>query len=151
MRVALEQLRTAGSLMFSTWELLLVAEVELEIGEHLRAQATIEEAFENINRTRDYWCEAELYRVAAEILLGTPGRSVSEAEAYLRRAIEIAGRQQAKWWELRATKSLARLLCETNRHDEARAMLAAVYQWFTEGFDTADLKDAKALLDELSA
>jgi predicted ATPase len=136
--------------MFSTWELLLVAAAELESGEQGKAQAAIEEAFENVNRTKDYWCEAELYRVAAEILLGTPARSVSEAEAHLRREIEIAGHQQAKWWELRAKMSLVRLLRDTDRSDEARTLLAEIYNWFTEGFDLPDLKEAKALLDELS-
>ena len=67
-----------------------------------------------------------------------------------REAIKVAQKQSAKWWELRASKSLARLLRYTNRRDEARAMLAEIYSWFTEGFHTADLKDAKALLDELS-
>jgi len=74
-----------------------------------------------------------------------------EAEACFRRALEVARRQQARWWELRATTSLARLPAKQGRRDEARAMLAEIYNWFTEGFDTADLKDAKALLDELSA
>jgi predicted ATPase len=73
-----------------------------------------------------------------------------EAEACLRKAIEIARGQSARWWELRATVNLARLLRDTNRHEEARVMLAEIYNWFTEGFDTADLKEAKALLEELS-
>ena len=77
--------------------------------------------------------------------------SVVEAERCLRTAIDVARRQSARLFELRATVSLARLLRDTNRRDEARAMLAEIYNWFTEGFDTADLKDAKALLDELSA
>jgi predicted ATPase len=68
----------------------------------------------------------------------------------MRRAIAIAAEQRGKWFELRDTTSLARLLRDTNRRDEARAMLADIYNWFTEGFDTADLKDAKALLEELS-
>jgi predicted ATPase len=68
----------------------------------------------------------------------------------LRKAIEVARRQESRWWELRATISLARLLRDSGRRDEARAMLACIYGWFTEGFDTADLKDAKALLEELS-
>jgi predicted ATPase len=72
------------------------------------------------------------------------------AEAGFRDAISLALKMSAKAWELRATMSLARLLRDTGRRDEARAMLAAIYGWFTEGFDTADLKDAKALLDELS-
>ena len=75
----------------------------------------------------------------------------AEAEACFRKAIEIARGQSAKWWELRATVSLARLLGDAGRRDEARAMLAEIYSWFTEGFDTADLKDAKALLEELGA
>ncbi|MGB6554895.1 MAG: hypothetical protein WBE78_15505, partial [Candidatus Binataceae bacterium] len=73
------------------------------------------------------------------------------AERRFRSAIEIARQQSAKWWELRATTSLARLLAKQGKRDDARAMLAEIYNWFTEGFDTADLKDAKALLDELSS
>ena len=76
---------------------------------------------------------------------------VQEAERCLRTAIEIAREQSAKSWELRTTMSLARLLGRQGRRDEARAMLADIYGWFTEGFDTADLKDAKALLDELKS
>ena len=78
-------------------------------------------------------------------------RSEAEAERCLRQAIDIARRQAARLFELRATTSLARLLRDTNRRDEARAMLTDIYGWFTEGFDTADLKDAKILLDELNA
>ena len=68
----------------------------------------------------------------------------------MRKAIEIARRQESRWWELRATTSLARLLVKQDRRDEARTMLSEIYGWFTEGFDTADLKEAKALLGELS-
>jgi predicted ATPase len=75
---------------------------------------------------------------------------VAEAEQCFRTAIEIARRQTARSPELRATTSLARLLAKQGRRDEAHAMLAEIYGWFTEGFDTADLKDAKALLDELA-
>ncbi len=75
----------------------------------------------------------------------------AEAERCFRRAIEIAVRQQARSWELRATTSLARLLAKQGRRNEARPMLAEIYNWFTEGFDTADLKDAKSLLEELTA
>ena len=77
--------------------------------------------------------------------------AAGEAETCFRKAIEIAKSQSAKWWELRATVSLARLLRDAGRRDEARAMLAEVYNWFTEGFDTTDLKDAKTLLDELQS
>jgi predicted ATPase len=77
-------------------------------------------------------------------------QNIEEAQSCFRRAIEIARKQSAESWELRATISLARLLAKQGRRDEARAMLAEIYNWFTEGFDTADLKDAKALLDEFA-
>jgi predicted ATPase len=93
--------------------------------------------------------EAELHRLKGELLLRTRA-PVHEAQDWFRRAIATAQRQQAKSLELRATTSLARLLRETGHRDEARTMLAEIYNWFTEGFDTADLKDAKALLDELA-
>ena len=83
------------------------------------------------------------------MLLKQNNSSAAEAESCFRRAIEIARNQSAKSWELRATMSLARLLAKQRHRNEARAMLADIYNWFTEGFDTADLKDAKALLDEL--
>jgi predicted ATPase len=92
--------------------------------------------------------DAELRRIEGAIAL-KQGRSEEAARAF-REAIEVARAQSAKSWELRATTSLARLLRKQGRRDEARAMLAEIYGWFTEGFDTADLKDAKALLEELS-
>jgi predicted ATPase len=81
-------------------------------------------------------------------MIKDPG-NVAEAESCLRTAIDVARWQGARLFELRATTSLARLLKQQGKQDEARAMLAEIYNWFTEGFDTADLKDAKALLDEL--
>jgi tetratricopeptide (TPR) repeat protein len=95
--------------------------------------------------------EAETSRLKGDLVLAKDTRSTGQAEECYRQAIAVARGQAAKSWELRATTSLARLLRDTNRRDEARAMLADIYNWFTEGFDTADLKDAKALLDELSA
>jgi tetratricopeptide (TPR) repeat protein len=95
--------------------------------------------------------EAELRRLKGELLLIGDEAAVGEATQCFREAIELARRQSAKSWELRATMSLARLLAKQGRHDEAYSMLSEIYGWFTEGFDTADLKDAKALLDELSA
>jgi predicted ATPase len=83
------------------------------------------------------------------LLQATSVREEEEADVCFRRAIEFARRQQAKSLELRATTSLAHLLASQGRRDEARSTLAEIYNWFTEGFDTADLKDAKALLDEL--
>jgi predicted ATPase len=147
---AIEGLRALGSLNMSTWRLVLLAEMQLEAGDIRSAEASAAQALENLERTREGWCEPEVYRVAAEVLLLRPNGDPGAAEGRLRRAIEIAQSQGTKWWELRATMSLARLLAKQGRHDEARALLGDIYGWFTEGFDTADLRDAKALLDELS-
>jgi predicted ATPase len=114
-----------------------------------RALEMLDEALPRIENTGAYIGAPELYRFKGRALLIRNSSATTEAEICFRKAIEIARGQSAKWWELRATVSLARLSRDTNRRDEARAMLADIYGWFTEGFDTADLKDAKALLDEL--
>jgi predicted ATPase len=93
--------------------------------------------------------EAELYRLKGELLQKRDRPNPAESEACFRQAIEIARRQEAKMFEFRATVSLARLIANQGRRDEARMMLTDIYNWFTEGFDTVDLKEAKALLDEL--
>ena len=95
-----------------------------------------------------YW-DTEFLRLRGEIRLAQDAAAREEAESLFLRAIEISRRQGGRLLELRAATSLARLLRDQDRRDEARALLAPVYDWFTEGFDTADLKDAKALLDEL--
>jgi len=95
--------------------------------------------------------EAELHRIKGDLLIGIDGGNAAEAERCVRIAIDISRRQGARLFELRATVSLARLLRQQGDTDEVREMLAAIYGWFTEGFDTADLNDAKALLDELGA
>ena len=95
------------------------------------------------------WFEAEANRIAGEITLMSPEPETAKAEAYFERALSVARRQQAKSWELRAAMSMARLWRDQGKRDEARDLLAPVYGWFTEGFDTLDLKEAKALLDEL--
>ena len=93
--------------------------------------------------------DSERLRLKGELLLRQSYSNAAEAESCFERAIEIARSQSAKSWELRTAVSLARLLRDTGRRDEAHTILAEIYGWFTEGFDTADLKDAKALLDEL--
>jgi predicted ATPase len=103
-----------------------------------------------MHKTGARYCEAELHRLRGELKLGEKHSNVQTAQHCYREAVEVAQGQGAKSWELRATTSLARLLAKQGRRDEARAMLAEIYGWFTEGFDTADLKEAKALLDELS-
>ena len=94
---------------------------------------------------------AHLYRIAGEIALMSPEPDAAKAEAYFEHALAVARKQQAKSWELRAAMSMARLWREQGKRDEARDLLAPVYGWFTEGFDTLDLKEAKALLDELAS
>jgi class 3 adenylate cyclase/tetratricopeptide (TPR) repeat protein len=100
--------------------------------------------------TGEKLCEAEFHRLLGELLLTENNENTDEADRAFRTAIDVARRQSAKSWELRATTSLARLLAKQGKRDQARAMLAEIYNWFTEGFDTADLKDAKALFEELS-
>ena len=95
--------------------------------------------------------EAEVNRVAGVIALMQPEPDAAKAEAYFERSLKVAREQQAKSWELRAAMSMSRLWRDQGKRDEARDLLAPVYGWFTEGFDTLDLKEAKALLDELRA
>jgi len=95
--------------------------------------------------------DPELYRLKGELLLASDPSVEPDAEVAFRNAIDTARRQSTKSWELRAATSLARLLRHQGKRDEARRTIAEVYEWFTEGFDTLDLKEAKALLDELHA
>jgi predicted ATPase len=104
-----------------------------------------------VETTKERALEAEVNRVAGEIALMSPEPRRTEAEGYFERALEVARQQQAKSLELRAAMSMARLWRAQGKRDEARDLLAPVYGWFTEGFDTRDLKEAKALLDELAA
>ena len=97
-----------------------------------------------------HYHDAELHRLQGEILLDQDGGAIEEAQALLRNAIEIARGQEAKTFELRAATSLGRLLREQGQGDEALELISPIYDWFTEGFDTMDLKDAKALLEELA-
>ena len=108
------------------------------------------EAFELASKTGYAVGEPGLYQLKGELLLMQNDLNAPQAESSFRRAIEVARKQHAKSRELRATMRLARLLRDTDRRDEAHAMLAEIYNWFTEGFDTPDLKDAKALQDELA-
>jgi predicted ATPase len=116
-----------------------------------KALAMMEEAHAHCERTGENRDRAELLRLQGGLFLMSNSKTTEQAEACFRNALQIARAQEAKWWELRTTVSLARLLCNTDRRDEARTMLAAIYNWFTEGFDLPDLREAKALLEELSA
>jgi predicted ATPase len=107
----------------------------------------LDQALQIVERTGERWFEAELHRRKGQLLL-QQGHAEAAEELY-RRALSIAAEQEAKLWELRAAMSLARLRRDQGRRAEARDLLAPVYSWFTEGFDTPDLKEAKAFLDEL--
>jgi len=104
-----------------------------------------------VQTTKESWWEAVVYRVAGEIALQSPEPDAAKAEAYFERALTVSRQQQAKSWELRASMSLARLWRDRGKPQQARELLAPVYEWFTEGFDTRDLKEAKALLEELAS
>jgi predicted ATPase len=104
-----------------------------------------------VEANKEVWYESELYRTAGEIELASPEQNAAKAQAHFERALAIARAQQAKSWELRAAMSLARLWRDQGKRQQACDLLAPVYSWFTEGFDTVDLKEAKALLDELHA
>jgi predicted ATPase len=108
------------------------------------------EALAAADQHENRYYEAEMHRIQGELLLRQNDSNGAKALSCFQRAVEIARKQSAKSWELRATMSFARLLDKQGERDEARTMLAEIYGWFTEGFDTADLKDAKALLDELN-
>ena len=109
-----------------------------------------QEALTAVDRSGYRLYEVRLYWLKGELLLQTsPQQQVGEGEAYLHQALEIARRQQAKSWELRIALSLSRLWQHQGQHAKARELLAEVYSWFTEGFDTADLQEAKALLADL--
>jgi predicted ATPase len=132
------------------YQLPLLAEAYRKTGQTEAGLRALNEAENLLDKTGIGHYEAELYQVRGELLLMLNAMNVAQAERCFRRAIEVARKQSAKSWELRATTSLARLLAKQDKRAEAHAMLAEIYGWFTEGFDTADLKDAKALLDELS-
>jgi predicted ATPase len=102
-----------------------------------------------IKTTKEKWFEAETNRIAGEIALKSPQPKAAKAEEYFKRALSVARAQQAKSWELLAATSPARLWRDQGKPQQARELLAPVYGWFTEGFDTRDLKEAKALLKEL--
>jgi class 3 adenylate cyclase/predicted ATPase len=136
--------QTTGAQYLLPYFLTLLAEADGCID---RVEDWLTEALARVERTGERWFEAELHRLKGQLLLT---KNPAGAEPCFHQALAVAGVQGARAWELRAATSLARLWAGQNRRIEARDLLAPVYGWFTEGFDTADLKDAKALLDELA-
>jgi len=144
-------MRSTGTTMWMPLWLSYLARANAEIGQPDDARRRIGEAMAAVETAKERWCEAEVNRIAGEIALLPPEPDVAKAEAHFERALAVAREQQAKSWELRAAMSMARLWRDQGNRDEARDLLAPVYGWFTEGFDTLDLKEAKALLDALGS
>jgi class 3 adenylate cyclase/predicted ATPase len=147
----LTAMRSTGTTMWMPLWLSSLARANAEIGQFDDARRCIGEAMAAVETAKERWCEAEVNRIAGEIALLSPEPDAARAEEYFERALAVARAQQAKSWELLAAMSMARLWRDQGRRDEARDLLAPLYGWFTEGFDSRDLKEAKALLDELHA
>ena len=143
--------QTTGAKILVPWHLSILARAHAELGQFDDAWRCVGEAMNMVETTKERVWEAEANRVAGEIALKSPEPDAAKAEAYFERALAVARQQQAKSWELRAAMSMARLWRDQGKRDEARELLAPVYGWFTEGFDTLDLKEAKNLLRELSS
>jgi predicted ATPase len=135
--------------MWSPYFLGLVAEAEGRAGRVEAGLGLAADALGRAGRLRARWSEADLHRLRGDLLLLLSEPQRPEAEVSFRRALAIAGEQNAKMWELRAATGLARMWRDQGRRAEARDLLASVYGWFTEGFDTPDLREGKALLDTL--
>lgn len=148
------RLRATGAELNRPEILARLAEAYGAVGQVKEGLTLLAEATAAVHKTGERFYEAELYRLKGTLTLQSKVQSLKseveeEAEEYFRKAIEIARGQQAKSLELRAVMSLARLWQQQGKKEEARRMLAEVYNWFTEGFDTADLQEAKMLLEEL--
>ena len=141
--------RSTGSTSLTPRYLSILAGAYAELGQFHDAWRCIGEAMTAVETTKERWWEAEINRLAGEIALLSREPDAVKAEEYFARALAIARKQQAKSLELRAAMSIARLWRDQGKRDEARDLLAPVYGWFTEGFDTLDLRQAKTLLDEL--
>jgi class 3 adenylate cyclase/predicted ATPase len=142
--------RSTGATLFLPTQLSCLAAAYAELGQIDDACRCVDEAVTLIETKGERWSEAEVLRVAGEIALKSPMPDAAKAEAYFERALAVARAQQAKSWELRAAISMARLWRDQGKPQQARELLAPVYGWFTEGFDTRDLKEAKALLEEVA-
>jgi class 3 adenylate cyclase/predicted ATPase len=151
MRVEIESLHHVGIRMFRPYYLALLGECCWQVGAADEGLSVLKEAQTVADCTSEHWWDAELHRLKGEMLLSQSHPNRSEAKTCFDQALAVANSQNAKSLELRAAMSMARLWRDQGKQDEARELLAPVYGWFTEGFDTLDLKAAKALLDELAS
>ncbi len=140
-----------GGKFLAPLDMSVIASIYAALGKFDDARRYMAEAMNTMETNKEKWFEAEVNRIAGEVELRSPEPDTAKAEGYFERALTVARQQQAKSWELRAAISLARLCRDQGKPQQARELLAPVYGWFTEGFDTRDLKEAKALLEELAA
>ncbi|MGO9419049.1 hypothetical protein [Roseiarcus sp.] len=140
-----------GATVWTPMQRSYLAMAHADVGQFDDARTRIAEAMAAAESAKERWFESEIHRFAGEIELMAPARDMTKAEEHFQRALDIARARQTRSWELRAATSLARLWRDQRRREEAHDLLAPVYGWFTEGFDTPDLKEAKALLDELAS
>jgi predicted ATPase len=142
--------RSTGSTLFTPWHLSNLAKAYAELGQFEDAWRCLDEAMMAVETTKETWCAADFHRMAGEIALLSSEPNAEKAEAHFERALAIASEQQGKSFELRAATSMARLWRDQGKRKEACGLLGPVYSWFTEGFDTLDLKEAKSLLNQLA-
>jgi predicted ATPase len=146
----LEAVQGAGLKLYRPYFLALLAEAYGQAGQPKAGLMALAEACTLLEATEERWWEAEVYRLNGVLLCQLPRPDVGQAEACFQQALHVAGRQQAKALELRAALSCSQLWLAQGKRDAARVLLASIYGWFTEGFDTADLQEARALLDVLA-
>ena len=149
-RESMDRRRAIGMGAVWPWFLALLADAQGALGQVDDGLSSLEEALQWVERNDERLYEAEVHRIKGELVLRQEAPDPVQAERCFEQALTVARDRQAKSWELRAATSMARLWLQQGRIDEARALLSPVYDWFTEGFDTADLQDAKALLEQLS-
>jgi predicted ATPase len=147
---AVKAWRSTGATCWTPLQMSFLAQAHARLGQFDEARRCIGEAIAASETSKESWCDADIHRLAGEIVLLSGGPDTAKAEAHFERALAIARKQQARSFELRAAMSMARLWRDQGKCAEARDILAPVYGWFTEGFNTPDLREAKALLDELA-
>jgi predicted ATPase len=150
MRQGIAAWEATGAAFHCPHHLALLAEPYAKVGQIEEGLEVLSKALEVVERTGERYYEAELHRLRGELLRMQGETGDEKVEACFRKTLEVARRQEARSWELRAAMSMSRLWQSRGRREEAHKLLAGIYGWFTEGFDTPDLKEAKALLEDLS-
>jgi predicted ATPase len=149
-RQGISVIRATGAVLHVPYFYIVLADVSAHLGDIEDGLQALAEAQTLVEQHDERMWEAEVHRLRGVLLLRQPGTPQEEAEACFQQALTVARHQQARYWELRAATSLARLWQQQGKRTEARELLAPIYGWFTEGFDTADLQEAQALLDALA-